>query len=261
MERMKKMMTFLTVLAFFPAFMAGCEGKQFKPGCAAGLVVGTLPFLAAVCIEDEDTPPVDLPASCTNGKMDNGELGVDCGGTCVKACANPEKCTIPADCSSGMCSDGKCMPPTCSDKVQNQGEQGVDCGGPCTACKVEGNCPIKGMLPKPEMSCTEPYVFKDAILEYKWGINGKLVKHWDITYMNVFRIDWGSTPGIGSGELICSGKDCWGDCGENATKPCFRQKMTDDAGQHLVIERFESGKDPFTDRPDRKVMADREDTF
>jgi hypothetical protein len=47
-------------------------------------------------------------ATCTDGKKNQEELGVDCGGPCS------------ADC--------------CADGLQSAGETGVDCGGPCAAC-------------------------------------------------------------------------------------------------------------------------------
>ena len=53
-----------------------------------------------------------LCGTCSNGKKDGDETGVDCGG-------------------------GKCLAcPTCSDGIKNQGETGIDCGGPCAACTV-----------------------------------------------------------------------------------------------------------------------------
>ena len=49
-----------------------------------------------------------IPA-CTDGLMNNGEQGIDCGGKCAP-CPAIE---------------------SCSDNVRNQGEEGIDCGGPC----------------------------------------------------------------------------------------------------------------------------------
>jgi len=63
-----------------------------------------------VCMCD-NTPCCQLTiATCDDGKKNQGEAGVDCGGPCP-ACA-----------------------PSCADGVKNQGEEGVDCGGPCTEC-------------------------------------------------------------------------------------------------------------------------------
>ncbi|MBK9461539.1 MAG: hypothetical protein IPN94_19490 [Sphingobacteriales bacterium] len=57
-------------------------------------------------------------ASCTDGKQNQGETGIDCGDAA-----------------------GKCPPcenaVSCSNGVQDGGELGVDCGGPCpNACQT-----------------------------------------------------------------------------------------------------------------------------
>lgn len=54
--------------------------------------------------------------TCYDGKMNNGEEAIDCGGPCVKC-----------DTTNGTCYDG----------LLNQGEEGVDCGGPCPACVTD----------------------------------------------------------------------------------------------------------------------------
>ena len=51
----------------------------------------------------------DVRLTCTDGKQNQGETGIDCGKPC-DAC------------------------PTCDDEIQNQNETGIDCGGPCPAC-------------------------------------------------------------------------------------------------------------------------------
>ncbi len=53
--------------------------------------------------------------TCDDGKQNQGERGIDCGGPCP-ACVS--------------------IPPTCTDGEQNQGETGIDCGGPCPPCGV-----------------------------------------------------------------------------------------------------------------------------
>ncbi len=65
----------------------------------------TCVFIAAAFVSCEET--------CYDGKHNNQEEAVDCGGPCV-----------PCDTTNGTCFDG----------IQNQGEEGVDCGGPCPAC-------------------------------------------------------------------------------------------------------------------------------
>lgn len=66
-------------------------------------------------------------AYCNNGKQDNGENGIDCGGGCGNICGaiviNPP---VP-----------KCE--TCDDGVKNQDETGTDCGGVnCQPCGYGG---------------------------------------------------------------------------------------------------------------------------
>ena len=61
-------------------------------------------------------------ASCTDGKQNQGETGIDCGDAA-----------------------GKCPPcenaVSCSNGVQDGGELGVDCGGPCpNACQTNPTC-------------------------------------------------------------------------------------------------------------------------
>lgn len=62
-------------------------------------------FLCSIISSCEET--------CYDGKLNNGESALDCGGPCV-AC----------DTANGTCFDG----------ILNQGETGIDCGGPCNEC-------------------------------------------------------------------------------------------------------------------------------
>jgi len=64
-----------------------------------------------------DSIEVNIPAGVDNSSrlrvQNQGELGVDCGGLCEKAC------------------------PSCYNEVQDEGESGIDCGGPCTSCREQ----------------------------------------------------------------------------------------------------------------------------
>lgn len=89
------------------------------------ILLGAILFLAPGCSD-----------KCLNGKIDNGELGIDCGGdcspcpTCADGIKNGDEEDI--DCG-GICP--ACPPlPTCSDGIMNQNETGIDCGGVCQAC-------------------------------------------------------------------------------------------------------------------------------
>lgn len=55
-----------------------------------------------------------LPPTCSNGKQDGAETDVDCGGSCG-LCADGKSCSTNADCKSGSCQGGVCVPagPTC----------------------------------------------------------------------------------------------------------------------------------------------------
>ena len=69
---------------------------------------------------------------CENGFQDEGETGVDCGGSCG-LCAG-EACTTSSSCASRRCEQDVCAAATCSDGVRNGTELGIDCGGTCGAC-------------------------------------------------------------------------------------------------------------------------------
>ncbi|MCC6372779.1 MAG: hypothetical protein IT236_17375 [Bacteroidia bacterium] len=75
------------------------------------LLTTCLLFSLSTCKKNE------AAASCSDGKQNQNETGIDCGGEC-----------------------SVCI--TCSDGIQNQGETDIDCGGPCNACDV--TFPAKG---------------------------------------------------------------------------------------------------------------------
>ncbi|MEO8180940.1 MAG: hypothetical protein ABI895_19065 [Deltaproteobacteria bacterium] len=87
-------------------------------------------------------------ASCSDGLQNQGETGLDCGGAFCGPCAScfdglQNQGETGLDCGGSFC--GPCA--SCSDGLQNQGETGLDCGGsfcapcPCTfgAPQVLGN--------------------------------------------------------------------------------------------------------------------------
>lgn len=63
------------------------------------------------CIAPEPTP--DL---CNNGKLDEGETDIDCGGTCGK-CANGKNCLKDSDCTSDACIERTCTTSDCINAV------------------------------------------------------------------------------------------------------------------------------------------------
>ncbi len=81
------------------------------------------------------------PPSCTDGILNNGESGVDCGGaTGCSRCADGGNCTGDGDCASGLCrASGEglgtvCVSATCEDGEKSGSETDVDCGSACAAC-------------------------------------------------------------------------------------------------------------------------------
>lgn len=75
--------------------------------------------------------------SCSDGVMDDGETGIDCGGTpSCPLCPEGQKCGDDDDCQSSVCWAGVCEAPTCKDGKANGEETGIDCGPGC-----EVTCP------------------------------------------------------------------------------------------------------------------------
>ncbi len=95
-------------------------------------------------IDTSAPPPPPPPAcpepcepSCTNGVEDGRESDVDCGGACGK-CVEGKGCLSADDCTTGVCTSGKCAAPACDDGVMNGAETATDCGGAtCPKC-VDG---------------------------------------------------------------------------------------------------------------------------
>ncbi|MBX3226285.1 MAG: hypothetical protein KIT84_43120 [Labilithrix sp.] len=86
--------------------------------------------------------PVTPGASCSNGKKDGEETGVDCGGACATRCAALVGCRGDGDCGDELvCVKDVCVAATSNDKVQNGTETDVDCGGPTAPpCETNKKC-------------------------------------------------------------------------------------------------------------------------
>ncbi len=129
-----------------------CGGTCAK--CANSLkCVSATDCTSSVCKADSTGTPRCAAPTCSDGVQNQGESGIDCGGTSTCArCATGFGCTLPTDCISGVCgSNNTCSAPSCSDGVQNEQETDVDCGGPnCSTsttacangkiCKVNSDC-------------------------------------------------------------------------------------------------------------------------
>lgn len=98
--------------------------------------------------------------SCTDGKKNEGESGIDCGGTSnCGPCGPGQSCQLSSDCGSSVCTTQLCQPPSCSDNVKNGTEMGIDCGGNCpkgcpagTTCNGPGDCD-SGVCSKTSAAC------------------------------------------------------------------------------------------------------------
>ncbi len=94
-----------------------------------------------ICLGDSGTP------SCSDGIMNQGEEGIDCGGPCTACETDCNTALIGVQAPGSICDDGNtntnndtynqnCICTgtsigTCNDGIQNQGETAIDCGGPC----------------------------------------------------------------------------------------------------------------------------------
>jgi uncharacterized protein DUF6252 len=77
-------------------------------------------LITAICILAGCAKKIDNTGTCDDGRKNQGEQGVDCGGPCPDVCAS------------------------CADGIMNQGEKGVDCGGPCDPCYSQMTSTIQG---------------------------------------------------------------------------------------------------------------------
>ncbi len=83
-------------------------------------------------------------ATCSDGKQNQDESSIDCGGVC-SACPRNSACYTNSDCQSpSVCLNGTCdFDGTCSDATQNQDETDVDCGGTvCGGCAANQSCSV-----------------------------------------------------------------------------------------------------------------------
>jgi hypothetical protein len=84
-----------------------------------------------------------LAESCHDGKRNNNETDIDCGGGSCSPCTLKLECTSSRDCASEHCnSDRKCAPNHCANRRRDAGETDVDCGGQdgCSKCDVRKSC-------------------------------------------------------------------------------------------------------------------------
>ena len=120
------------------------QACELSDDCKSGSCEG------ATCVP---TRPGDKPPGPDDGKQNNGESDVDCGGANAPKCVDGKKCASKDDCATGYCPDATkvCIAPTYSDTVKNGDESDIDCGGKptnngfktCAAgkeCTVDTDC-------------------------------------------------------------------------------------------------------------------------
>ncbi|APR86743.1 Flagellar hook-length control protein FliK [Minicystis rosea] len=92
--------------------------------------------------------------TCTDGKRNGDETGVDCGGGTCEACPAGQGCVVGTDCASLVCKGGTCVAAKCDDEVKNGEETDADCGGPtCGKCTDGATC--KGAMDCASAVCDE----------------------------------------------------------------------------------------------------------
>jgi hypothetical protein len=103
------------------------------------LIVGLV--LATACSKDGDGTAEDIDGANEpppggdgvrppDGKQDNGETDVDCGGPSAPACSDGKGCATNGDCTSKNCLPTKvCAQPRSDDGIHNGTETDIDCGG------------------------------------------------------------------------------------------------------------------------------------
>jgi hypothetical protein len=89
------------------------------------------------------TPPMTTPAApCADRVKDGDESDVDCGGTnaACPRCPGGATCTVPEDCQTAGCENGRCRTATCTDGVRDGFEGDIDCGAGCPNCTDGQRC-------------------------------------------------------------------------------------------------------------------------
>src|SRR5688572_3365592 len=98
-----------------------------------------LAFIMVVAVAIACSPPEFefVKRGCGDGVINSGETDTDCGGGVCEGCSTNQRCFLPTDCQSGICTaDGLCGGSACDDTEWNGTETDTDCGGgSCPACE------------------------------------------------------------------------------------------------------------------------------
>jgi hypothetical protein len=106
-----------------------CGGTK-APKCPAGS--GCLSNADCNLLKCDTIQKKCLAASHSDGIKNDGETGVDCGGSAPTKCPTGQGCVATSDCDLALCDVGAtnlCLAPTHTDGIKNDGETGTDCGG------------------------------------------------------------------------------------------------------------------------------------
>jgi len=130
----------LVILLVFFAFFkdAKCETttnttSATGTGTTAG-AGGSTPATPAVNTSVQETPAAPV-ASCTDGKKNQDETDVDCGGATCLLCKQGKKCAANTDCATGRCTGGFCVAALSGDVTLTIKDAGFSGGGD-TAVRV-----------------------------------------------------------------------------------------------------------------------------
>ncbi len=89
----------------------------------------------------ETAAPATETASCADGRKNQDETDIDCGGSACGKCATERSCSFNSDCEGDFCYQGICRVPNCGDGIKNQDESDADCGGSsCGKCGLSQRC-------------------------------------------------------------------------------------------------------------------------
>lgn len=126
---------------------ASCTGAAELPGCQLERQepppAGAECSSALHCASRNCNAGSCVPASCSDGILNQDEMDTDCAGPCPARCGAQASCSSSADCASDLTclgATGRCALPSCTDGEHNGDETARDCGGGCTACPAGSAC-------------------------------------------------------------------------------------------------------------------------
>ncbi|MFW5746471.1 MAG: carboxypeptidase regulatory-like domain-containing protein, partial [Nanoarchaeota archaeon] len=90
-----------------------------------------------------DKSKMPVSGSCEDGKQNQDETDIDCGGLRCQPCGDQKSCLVDTDCTGHNCINNTCSSEQCQDGIQNGNESDVDCGGElCSGCALGAACRV-----------------------------------------------------------------------------------------------------------------------